>query len=68
MSKPYIVGQSFRTNPKSHVEGGQTVLVKYHSGEERIYTNIKNVAKYCRVVMQNEGVKECQVLKTNTNE
>lgn len=68
MSKPYIVGQSFRTNPKSHIEGGSTVLVKYHSGEERIYTNIKDTSKYCNVVRQNAEVKECRVLNTNTDE
>jgi hypothetical protein len=68
MSKSYIVDQSFRTNPKSHVEGGSNVMVRYHSGEERIYTNIKNVNSYCKVALKNPLVKECQVLKSNTNE
>ena len=53
--KEFRVGDKYRTNPLSKVEGGSTLLVE-ESGYIKAYPNIKNVYAYMNKLMQDSKV------------
>lgn len=53
-----VVGEEFRTNPLSLIEGGSTVEVHYPS-RTKVYTNIKNATTYINAIkLKNETSDE----------
>lgn len=57
----YYVSDEFRTNPKSLVPGGSTVIVEYFNGESRAYDKIKNTTAYINSIIKDTNIKEISV-------
>ena len=53
--KEFRVGDQYRTNPLSKVEGGSTLLVE-ESGYIKAYPNIKNVQAYAQKLIGDSKV------------
>lgn len=43
-----FVGDAYRTNQLSHVDGGVTIEIIYTNGTSKIYDKIKHIKKYIK--------------------
>jgi len=59
--KGYYVSDDFRTNPKSLIPGGSTVLVEYYDGTIRAYDKIKNTVAYMNAIIKDSEIKAISV-------
>ena len=57
----YYVSDEYRTNPKSLVPGGSTVLVEYFNGEVKAYDKIKNTTAYINAIVKDTNIKQISV-------
>ena len=48
----YYVSDDFRTNPKSLIPGGSTVVVEHYDGTIKAYDKVKNTTAYINAIIK----------------
>lgn len=54
MKKPFYVGDRYRTNDLSLIEGGYTITITYTNGQELVYDRIKNPDYYLNMIDESD--------------
>ena len=57
----YYVSDVFRTNPKSLIPGGSTVVVENYDGTIKAYDKVKNTTAYINAIIKDLKIKSISV-------
>ena len=67
MSKTFIPGDEYRTNPLSLEPGGSTIRVIYATGKEVAYDKIKNHWAYAKKMLRDNGEEISSIMLGHTD-